>query len=506
MPNWWPLNSPQPVAGTFAWDWQDRPKYPDDDPDFPFIQGWTRVNILDGTGWNSRYRQMENVQVQVPPVSAIIGGDVQSTYNAIQLWHYPLDETPSDFIGVYDRFEVWTGPNRTGTKFTEIDGDTINAAIPSEQYIVDYASGMVRFSGDQEGDTLYLFFFGAQGAVRPAMFNHIQDNVTGIIDALFNGFIHELRFVMDIGSEQFKVLDFSGITGIPSANDWLLYMGDGGGALTREMGWNAANLTLYSGGLLPVIDSFGKVGSYGSPDVWQEGGFNRLAANTELKTPLLHGIGGLLTIDDNVLIDLDDPGDTKTFKIDGGTDGDDGLVTVDHTGKVLIEVPDVAGVNEALTVSGSGGKTAILANANLTSDRVTALDCSHLLNDFDQLQRFNQSNAINASGWSFASPFMQTVLGGVVKVQRVWAEIESTAAEGITNIKVWERDPNSLNLITLFDSGVIDWSGTYARYFLDIAPVVSPDRAFGIEVTCANSVANAVKISGLWLDVILEAN
>ena len=256
---WWPLNEFFPPVGAYLWNLYDHDQYPFAVPTYPVIKGWARFNELDGEGWVSQYTYMPDVQVEVPPANVTFAGVVFRADNMVGLVDYPMDEVPAEYLvpplGPVDRFEVWTGPSKTGGKLTEI-ASTYSGAMPASTFMVDYASGMVRFSPDLEGSLLYCTYFGLQGANRGAWFHFLMSNQAKICSALLVGFTHGLKFIMSLQPGSQKYIDFSGITGTPEAGDWVFYFGDGGGILDREAGLTADSLVWVCNGILPASDAF----------------------------------------------------------------------------------------------------------------------------------------------------------------------------------------------------------------------------------------------------------
>jgi len=506
-PTWYPINDFVDPVGAYLWNLSDRIQYPFQVPDFHVVKGWARYNDLDGNGWFSQFTLNPDVEVIVPGATVSYAGIIWRADHMIGLIDYPSDELPPAYALTHDRFEVWTGPGRTGEKLVEIDSDA--TFIDDNEYMVDYTSGMVRFSEAAEGLTLYLTYFGLQGANRAAYHHYLASNVSSICSALLVGLTHNLKFIGSLQPGSDKYLDFSGVTGTPQPGDWVMYIGDGG-VLPREAGLTADTLTWYCLNVLPVADGLGSIGTYDGPvsSIWSQGGFDILSAATRIKTPeilsgadLLIDATGLVTVDGPTLIDL---GATEDMII--GSDSPtppEGKVTVSGKGVVTIEANDEGGFpgGDALVITDSFNTTKLTNKGRLVTDQPITLDMPLIEGgQFDQLQAFNQSNAINATGWTVA-PLTGLIVGGKLKPQRVWLELESTASEGITNLKVWQRNSGDLSITTFWDSGVIDLSGSYATYFFDVAPLLNDvGRTWGISFTCANSVAGAVKISGVWVE------
>lgn len=497
MPNWWPTNSPEATSGAFAWDWADRGVYPDLLPSFPFVMGWARENDLAGDGWESVYRVIDDLTIVVPPEQTTIKGSLQYTNWSIQLWHYPMDEVPAEYqsapLGPRDRIEIWTGAGRTGTKLTEQAAD-YSGALPANSYIVDYASGTIRFSTDLENDSLYVTYFGLQGAMRPSYVNYLQDNVWAIADALLNGLVHGLQFEYSYTGGDVKIIDFSGMTGTPDSSDWLIHVGTFG-VFPQALGWRGDG-TMFVWKVTPALQSGSSVGLVGSaPDAFDQGGFLYLTAYTEFKTNLIKPNGS-----GDIVVELD----TDDFVVTGGTDPTDGEVAINTAGTVTIDGIEIGTPSDALVILGATTSSRFKADGSFVTDVPFSLALDEMHGDFTPVIGYDQSNAINAEGWCFHRGLQQRFIGGFIKIKKIWAELESAASEGITNIKIIERDPDVLLVNTLYNSGTIDWSGSYARYSATPGTIVHADRIFGIQITCANSVANAVKIANLWVDIVLE--
>jgi len=500
---WWQLNNPLPDPGKWPWDWQEYPTYPGIVPIFRFIKAWARRNNLDGNGWQSGYTVMQDVEFSIPPTSAVIGGEVQQLDNMVQLFDYPMDEVPAAYVGTYDRIEIWTGQNRTGDKFTELNGDTISGPIPSQSYIVDYASGTIRFSNDDVATLVWVSYFGLQGANRSATLNLLTFTTSEIVSGLLNGLLHPLNFKLPIQPGTNKYIDFSQVTGTPGLDDWVYFIGDAGGVLPRDAGLRAGDLTLFVASVMPATDPGLFIGKYNSSldsETWQQGGFKSLSASTELLTPLLHGVGDLLTIDDGVKVEL--PAGA-TFLVDGGVAG--GSVTVDDNGKITLDVPSPGADADAFVSGDASTEMAISAKGRIRTTQEHWVAFPVLLGgQFDNLIAYNQSNAINATGFAMAGNASQFLFGSYVKPRTLFMILSSTASEGVVRVRLFERDEDNPSVNYLWDSGTIDWSGAQATYNLPITLTSSPARSWGIEVTCANSVANAVRIIDCWVDVDTE--
>jgi len=492
---WYPTSNPVPVEGGWAWeDWVDSP-YPTQVFNLFKIRGFQRVHLGVQTQWYGVPRRIEDVTILVPSFDATD----PPHYNQVLLLDYPLDELPEGETG--DFFEIWTGPGQTGTKFTLVGNDQITLA-PTE-YQVDFPTGMIRFSNSAETALLYVSYWIAQGAVRPAYFNYMGDNLEAITDALLNGFVHGLISLIDLDQPGTHIaFDFSQMSGSPGVSDWFLFMGDGGGALNRDMGWNTLG-QINAVNVMPGSDSFGELGSISSAAKWTSGAIKDLQILTQAR---LNNIIQATTGQD-ILIDLAGSGDNVVIR-GGSNPTNHGTVTIDEYGGIDVVMATAAPTgNHAIQAQGwaisDDGTMKTEGSANKTS-----LGFGTLKGDFTEGKGSDDSNAVNADGWAWCESRLIEFIGSRWELQTLFLEAETTVSgDYIDTITIKQRNPDSTTPQTLHAEAVTWGQGTtgHARYQFTFPADVKPVRPFFVEVSCTNGTANSIKISAIWVEAHLAA-
>jgi len=494
MSKWFPENSPTPVDGNWLWEYWQEVAYPNGVPSIPHLLGFQRENNLDGEGWQCPLYAIEDEEIEIPPASDL-SLPAPGPFNQIQLLKYPSDEAPEGSL--FDPVEVWTGNNRTGTQFTLVGGDTISGPVPENSFIIDYATGLIRFSDLNAGEKVYVSYFPLQGAVRPAFLNYLQGNITSIADALLNGLQHGLKFTFDWGSGDVKIIDVSGMTGFPASGDWLFYGGDYGGTLARPFGL-AADGFLYANGIIPIVNRvFGSIGQWADPNTrFAEGAFIDLKAEAlygdVLRTPIIRPD----ETTEDITIDLASVAASE-LNITGQGNA---KITITDESKVAIETDnssDTAVEIGGLSILGSGRIDVARDNTN-----VSECQCWPLQGDCNNLIGYTESNAINAVMWTYGNECLTRFLGSSATVFGVQFEfITTVAADYISKIEVIEKASQAIGVVSRFSQvGTWGQGNTGQQSILvPITPEIVMARRYGVRITCTNATADSIRLQSAFI-------
>jgi len=453
-----------------------RPPYPTQVPDFRPKDDYPRNYASISGGWVSNLVDVES--------------EIYISRNVLSLYDYPTDDEP---------LEVWTGPGKTGTQFTE---RTDGGDILDGEFALDYETGKIAFSNANINDTVYITYTRIMSVIRSFEQTFNDTNVVNIADALLNGFVRGLKFVYSFeGTSPTRIIDVSGMTGTPGVEDFLVYGGDGGGLFDHPLGMRGDGI-IFNLGLMPCIEGLGQIGSIvDRSNVWDGVGAKTIVAATELITPKIRGDGADLLVDGGVDFDLG-VGDDITIG-----DGVSSFV-IDKDAKIVIE-PNAGQSDDSIALKLNGLE--ITKNGQITTEDgdtsvSTRIALSQMSGNFDPGFSRDQSNALDAVGYAFADGTPIIFGGSTIKPYQIVVEYETTvAADYISRVRLFQRSTTPAPTI-LYDSGAITWgSGTtgYESNFVTVSPAISPNaiaRLYGVELQCVNSTANSIYVYAINLD------
>jgi len=411
-----------------------------------------------------------------------------------------LDDYPSDDYS----FEVWTETGKTGTQLTErTDGGTL---LPDE-FALDWETGTVAFAEEDATHTVFANYYRIMSIVQGTEATYLDANVKFIADGLLNGFLHGLKFRLDWGAaSSVKLIDITGMSGVPSTEDFVLYGGDAGGVLDHPFGMRGDG-QLFGLGLMPALEGVGNIGSTSDPaNVWGGVGANLIVARTKIESPLIEAVeiqgpAGLAVNIDQGLVMTD-----GSFLLDGD---DASFVEITEDGETTINAYDDGGSDARIALN--IGELHVTRQGVITTGEDPAHTETHLIlapmrGDFDFGPGGDVSNSTNAVGYALSDGAFLQLYGARIKPFRIFVEFETTVgADYISQVRLISRDPDSITILQLFTSGALTWGQgdtDFHREFLDISPAIGlhrPGRLFGVEITCSNTTANSIRVGSAFV-------